>query len=212
MCRCTASNHTVWECNLEEFDYQLRQIAALLSPLWDSNEKWLLTVEHCCCLDYLSLDLFGRGGFIPFKDPPLALNSGCAPGPSCDSRSLPVRAHRAPNQTGSSSQKQKKKTLFFKASFTITSISVTNFLPFILPLSAVLETPVLLPKKMELTRENINALLSSGSFKEKTSSTFSRGSTQTSGGRGPGKRKKRVCAALQRWKRHMSRTFATACH
>lgn len=69
---------------------------------------------------------------------------------------------------------------------------VTNFLPFILPLSAVLETPVLLPKKMELTRENINALLSSGSFKEKTSSTFSRGSTQTSGGRGPGKRKKRV--------------------
>lgn len=45
---------------------------------------------------------------------------------------------------------------------------------------------------MELTRENINVLLGSGSFKEKTSSTFSRGSTQTSGGRGPGKRKERL--------------------
>lgn len=52
-------------------------------------------------------------------------------------------------------------------------------------LSAVLESPVLVAKKMELTRENINALLGSGSFKQ-TSSTFSRGSTQTSGGRGPG--------------------------
>lgn len=47
-------------------------------------------------------------------------------------------------------------------------------------------------KKMELTRENINALLGPGSFKEKTSSTFSRGSTQTSGGRGPGKGKKEL--------------------
>lgn len=108
LCRCTASDNMLCECHLEEFDYRLCEIAALLSPLWDSNEKWLLTVEHCCCLDYLSLDLFGWGGFIPFKDPPLALHSGRAPGPSCDSRSLPVRAHRAPNQTGSSLQKPKK--------------------------------------------------------------------------------------------------------
>ncbi|TNM93909.1 hypothetical protein fugu_002085 [Takifugu bimaculatus] len=49
----------------------------------------------------------------------------------------------------------------------------------------VLESPVPVAKKMELTRENINALLSSGSFKQKTLSTFSRGSNQTSGGRGP---------------------------
>lgn len=161
----------------------------------------MLTFEHCCCLDYLSLDLFGWGGFIPFKDPPLALHSGRAPGPSCDSRSLPVRAHRAPDQTGSSLQKQKKNTLFFKAFFTNNSVSVTNFPPLVLHLSAVLESPVLVAKKMELTRENINALLGSGSFKQKSSSTFSRGSTQTSGGRGPGKRTKRCDPSEQPWKR-----------
>uniref|UniRef100_A0A671YVU6 Ubiquitin specific peptidase 53 n=1 Tax=Sparus aurata TaxID=8175 RepID=A0A671YVU6_SPAAU len=40
------------------------------------------------------------------------------------------------------------------------------------------------PKKLDLTKENLNTLLGQGSFKQKTSSTFSRGSAQTSGGRG----------------------------
>lgn len=53
---------------------------------------------------------------------------------------------------------------------------------------SVVSSPVLVPKKMELTRENLNALLGSGSFKQKTSSTLSRGSAQTSGGRGTGNR------------------------
>nr|XP_046236439.1 inactive ubiquitin carboxyl-terminal hydrolase 53 isoform X2 [Scatophagus argus] len=48
----------------------------------------------------------------------------------------------------------------------------------------VSESPTLAPKKMDLTRENLNALLGQGSLK-KTPSTFSRGSAQTSGGRGP---------------------------
>lgn len=52
-------------------------------------------------------------------------------------------------------------------------------------------------KKMELTRENINALLGSGSFKQKTLSTFSRGSNQTSGGRGPGRRERRFDPSVQ---------------
>uniref|UniRef100_A0A3Q3WL42 USP domain-containing protein n=1 Tax=Mola mola TaxID=94237 RepID=A0A3Q3WL42_MOLML len=43
------------------------------------------------------------------------------------------------------------------------------------------------PKKMELTQENLTARLGPGSFKQKTSSTLSRGSAQTSGGRGLGK-------------------------
>lgn len=107
----TASSNTFSQHHLEDLHYQLCEIAALVLPLWDGDEKWLLTVEHFCCLDYLSLDLFGWEGFIPFKDPPLALRSGRVPGPSSDSRSLPVRAHRAPDQTGSSLQKQ-KKTLF----------------------------------------------------------------------------------------------------
>lgn len=47
------------------------------------------------------------------------------------------------------------------------------------------DSPVLAPKKLDLTRENLNALLGQGSFKQKTTSTFSRGSAQTSGGRGP---------------------------
>ncbi|XP_071333707.1 inactive ubiquitin carboxyl-terminal hydrolase 53 isoform X2 [Trachinotus anak] len=47
------------------------------------------------------------------------------------------------------------------------------------------ESSVSAPKKLDLTRENLNALLSQGSFKQKTPSTFSRGSAQTSGGRGP---------------------------
>ncbi|XP_037614796.1 inactive ubiquitin carboxyl-terminal hydrolase 53 [Sebastes umbrosus] len=48
-----------------------------------------------------------------------------------------------------------------------------------------LESPVITPKKLDLTRENLNALLGQSSFIQKTSSTFSRGSGQTSGGRGP---------------------------
>ncbi|XP_032399968.1 inactive ubiquitin carboxyl-terminal hydrolase 53 isoform X2 [Etheostoma spectabile] len=47
------------------------------------------------------------------------------------------------------------------------------------------ESPVLSLKKLELTRENLSAVLGQGSFKEKIPSTFSRGSAQTSGGRGP---------------------------
>ncbi|KAM4612009.1 inactive ubiquitin carboxyl-terminal hydrolase 53 isoform 2-T2 [Polymixia lowei] len=47
------------------------------------------------------------------------------------------------------------------------------------------ESPLPAPKKLDLTRENLTALLGPGSFKQKTSSTFSRGSAQTSGGRGP---------------------------
>lgn len=112
MCRCTASNDPFYEYHLEDLHCLLCEIAAPVLPLWDGSEKWLLTSERCCCLDYLSLDLFGWGGFIPFKDPPLALHSGRAPGPSCDSRSLPVRAHRAPDQTGSSLQRQKKTPFF----------------------------------------------------------------------------------------------------
>ncbi|XP_069026364.1 inactive ubiquitin carboxyl-terminal hydrolase 53 isoform X1 [Embiotoca jacksoni] len=46
------------------------------------------------------------------------------------------------------------------------------------------ESPVSAPKKLNLTRENLNALLGQDSFKQKTPSTFSRGSAQTSGGRG----------------------------
>ncbi|XP_041723561.2 inactive ubiquitin carboxyl-terminal hydrolase 53 [Coregonus clupeaformis] len=47
------------------------------------------------------------------------------------------------------------------------------------------------PKKLDLTKENLNALLGSGGLKQKSqnpsihSSTFTRGSGQTSGGRGP---------------------------
>lgn len=47
------------------------------------------------------------------------------------------------------------------------------------------ESPLPAPKKLDLTRENLNALLGQGSFKQKAPSTFSRGSGQTSGGRGP---------------------------
>ncbi|KAM8747112.1 inactive ubiquitin carboxyl-terminal hydrolase 53 isoform 1-T2 [Acanthopagrus schlegelii] len=47
------------------------------------------------------------------------------------------------------------------------------------------ESPVSAPKKLDLTKENLNTLLGQGSFKQKTPSTFSRGSAQTSGGRGP---------------------------
>ncbi|CAK6952785.1 inactive ubiquitin carboxyl-terminal hydrolase 53 [Scomber scombrus] len=47
------------------------------------------------------------------------------------------------------------------------------------------ESQVSAPKKLDLTKENLNALLSQNSFKQKTPSTFSRGSGQTSGGRGP---------------------------
>ncbi|TKS92807.1 Inactive ubiquitin carboxyl-terminal hydrolase 53 [Collichthys lucidus] len=47
------------------------------------------------------------------------------------------------------------------------------------------DSPVSAPKKLDLTRENLNSLLNLGSFKQKNSSTLSRGSAQTSGGRGP---------------------------
>lgn len=43
------------------------------------------------------------------------------------------------------------------------------------------------PKKLDLTKESLNALLGQGTLKQKNSSAFSRGSAQTSGGRGPGK-------------------------
>ncbi|XP_033465911.2 ubiquitin carboxyl-terminal hydrolase 53 isoform X1 [Epinephelus lanceolatus] len=48
-----------------------------------------------------------------------------------------------------------------------------------------IESPVVPHKHLDLTRENLNALAGQGSFKHKTSSTFSRTSAQTSGGRGP---------------------------
>ncbi|KAM3857402.1 inactive ubiquitin carboxyl-terminal hydrolase 53 [Diretmus argenteus] len=47
------------------------------------------------------------------------------------------------------------------------------------------ESPLPAPKQLDLTRENLNTLLGQGSFKQKAPSTLSRGSTQTSGGRGP---------------------------
>ncbi|KAM3590451.1 uncharacterized protein V6R79_009848 [Siganus canaliculatus] len=47
------------------------------------------------------------------------------------------------------------------------------------------ESPVLAHKKLDLTKENLHALLGHGSFKQKTLSAFSRGNGQTSGGRGP---------------------------
>lgn len=100
----------------------------------------------------------------------------------------------------------------FEAFFTTTSIFITNFPLPILHSSADLESPVLVPKKMELTRENINALLSSSSFKEKTSSTFSRGSTQTSGGRGQGKRQKELDPSVQLASGGRCTLGHTACH
>ncbi|CAJ1086310.1 inactive ubiquitin carboxyl-terminal hydrolase 53 isoform X1 [Xyrichtys novacula] len=48
-----------------------------------------------------------------------------------------------------------------------------------------LDSPNLTPKKLDLTRENLNAFLSQDSFKQKSPSNFSRGSAQTSAGRGP---------------------------
>lgn len=154
---------------------------------WDAKKKWLLTVEGCGCLDYFSLDLFAGGGLSLSRS-----SSGSGSWPCPRSRLQPPPAARQSSQggrpNGSSSQKE-KKSLFLKA---LCSVSRTNFPPLLLRLSAVLESPVLAPKKMELTRENINALLGSGSFKEKSSSTFSRGSTQTSGGRGPGKTEPRL--------------------
>lgn len=48
---------------------------------------------------------------------------------------------------------------------------------------------------MDLTKENLTALLGPGSFKQKTPSTFSRGSAQTSGGRGSGKEIEICCYA-----------------
>lgn len=47
------------------------------------------------------------------------------------------------------------------------------------------ESPVVAHKKLDLTRENLNALLGQGSFKQKTPSTLSRGSVQPTGERGP---------------------------
>uniref|UniRef100_A0A8C7ZJK4 Ubiquitin specific peptidase 53 n=1 Tax=Oryzias sinensis TaxID=183150 RepID=A0A8C7ZJK4_9TELE len=47
------------------------------------------------------------------------------------------------------------------------------------------ESPVLLPKKLELTRENLKAVLGHETHKQKTPSTLSRGSALSSGGRGP---------------------------
>ncbi|XP_008324795.1 inactive ubiquitin carboxyl-terminal hydrolase 53 isoform X2 [Cynoglossus semilaevis] len=49
----------------------------------------------------------------------------------------------------------------------------------------VTDSPVSVPKKLDLTIENLNNYLSQGSFTKKTPSTLSRGSGQTSGGRGP---------------------------
>ncbi|XP_068163899.1 inactive ubiquitin carboxyl-terminal hydrolase 53 isoform X2 [Antennarius striatus] len=51
----------------------------------------------------------------------------------------------------------------------------------------VLESPSVAPKKLDLTRENLNALLGHGLSKQKTLSTLSRASNQTAGRRGPGK-------------------------
>lgn len=72
----------------------------------------LMTVEHLCCLDYMPWICLVGGGFIPSKDPPPALRAGRDPGPSCGSRSLPIRARRALDQTGSSVQKPRKKHHF----------------------------------------------------------------------------------------------------
>jgi len=52
---------------------------------------------------------------------------------------------------------------------------------------AGLEFPVSVPKKLYLTKENLKAVLGHDSHIRKTPSTLSRGSAQTSGGRGPGK-------------------------
>uniref|UniRef100_A0A673AI71 Inactive ubiquitin carboxyl-terminal hydrolase 53-like n=1 Tax=Sphaeramia orbicularis TaxID=375764 RepID=A0A673AI71_9TELE len=58
-------------------------------------------------------------------------------------------------------------------------------------LSVGFESPVSAPKKLDLTKENLQALFSSASFnKQKTVSTLSKGSAQTTGGRGPGKGQK----------------------
>ncbi|KAJ3585639.1 hypothetical protein NHX12_014358, partial [Muraenolepis orangiensis] len=49
------------------------------------------------------------------------------------------------------------------------------------------ESPLPGPTKLDLTRENINALLGHSFSKHKATSTLSRGSGHTTGGRGPGK-------------------------
>ncbi|CAG5929282.1 unnamed protein product [Menidia menidia] len=49
------------------------------------------------------------------------------------------------------------------------------------------ESPVSVPRKLDLTTENLKAVLGNDSLKKKTPSTLSRGSAQTSGGRGAGK-------------------------
>ncbi|XP_068611829.1 inactive ubiquitin carboxyl-terminal hydrolase 53 [Brachionichthys hirsutus] len=53
--------------------------------------------------------------------------------------------------------------------------------------SPVLESPAVAPKKLDLTRENLSALLGHHSFKQEARSTLSRTSNQTAGRRGPGK-------------------------
>lgn len=153
--------------------------------------------------------------FIPFKDPPPTLHAGCAPGQSCGDRSLPIRADRAPDQTGWSYKNQGQHCvdfvieilfLSFRCSlinecFLIVLLLLEKDNPaymavawkcksFVIPFfsSAGFEPPVSAPKKMDLTKENLNTLLGQGSFNQKTPSTFSRSSAQTSGGRGPGKR------------------------
>lgn len=66
---------------------------------------------------------------------------------------------------------------------------IENLRHFVFPLSSYSgsESQVSAPKKLDLTKENLNALLSQNASKQKNPSTLSRGSAQTSGGRGPGK-------------------------
>lgn len=164
--------------------------------------------------------------FIPFKDPPLTLHAGRAPGPSCGSRS-PLTSELTGRRTKLDDPTKTKENIVWILSFTFcfrctvcfslisdlwafvgTIQSCTYgcnlkmrhlFVFFHSLLFAVSESAASVPKKMDLTKENLSALLGAGSFKQKTPSTFSRGSAQTSGGRGPGERGRedQTCSACR---------------
>ena len=79
-------------------------------------------------------------------------------------------------------------SLLFLPSISPPPLHLFSLLPSSSMFSWVPDVPQAPLKKLELTRENVSALLSgNGTLKVKTpTSLFSRGNNQTSGGRGPG--------------------------
>lgn len=190
-----------------QFDRGRRQTAALLplpsvGPRW--GKKWLLT---CAAAGIISPWICLAGELLsPLK---ILLWRCLLAAPQVQARQSSQGAQ--PNRIIHPEADKPFFFFFFKLS---SPPPVSSSPPPLLRSSADLESPVLMPKKMELTRENINALLASGSFKEKPSSAFSRGSTQTSGGRGQGKeekpRERSICAAGRRRERHIRSLFVAA--